>query len=182
MKVKSNKKGFTLLEVMLATAILLIASTMVMQGFLSTMTYSYNSAVYAKDGAKNNAKVTKDLADVAVAKDVSGPSGGENLVLKFGTEESSKTAKFSVLSWSSTDHSGQDIKAAYAENGSSVSNRYALTYTLPAAYKCPKCKSSAKLARDSADEANNYRWFCKACNVYCEDGSSTETEESKSES
>lgn len=48
-----NKKGFTLLEVMLAVAIMAIASTMIMVGFLTTMNYSRNSALYARVGSAN---------------------------------------------------------------------------------------------------------------------------------
>ena len=40
-----TKKGFTLLEVLLATAILVIISSMLMEGFISSMGFSYNSSV-----------------------------------------------------------------------------------------------------------------------------------------
>ncbi len=52
-RITSNKKGFTLLEVMLAVAVLSVASSMVMVGFLTTMTYSKNSALYARVGSSN---------------------------------------------------------------------------------------------------------------------------------
>ena len=52
-RITSNKKGFTLLEVMLSVAIMAISSTMIMVGFLTTMTYSRNSALYSKVGASN---------------------------------------------------------------------------------------------------------------------------------
>ena len=42
-----NKKAFSLLEVLLAMAIMLIASVMIMQGFMSTYSYSGNTKVYA---------------------------------------------------------------------------------------------------------------------------------------
>ena len=38
-----NKKAFSLLEVLLAMAIMLIASVMIMQGFMSTYSYSGNN-------------------------------------------------------------------------------------------------------------------------------------------
>jgi prepilin-type N-terminal cleavage/methylation domain-containing protein len=60
-----NKKGFTLLEVMLAVAILAIVSSMMMTGFLTTMTYSYNSSLYAKIGAGNYANAITAVADLA---------------------------------------------------------------------------------------------------------------------
>lgn len=52
-KIKT-KKGFTLLEVLLATAILVIISSMLMQGFITTMGFSYNSSVYARSAAWNS--------------------------------------------------------------------------------------------------------------------------------
>ena len=52
-RITTNKKGFTLLEVMLAVAIMAVSSTMIMVGFLTTMTYSRNSALYSKVGASN---------------------------------------------------------------------------------------------------------------------------------
>ena len=50
---KTNKKGFTLLEVLLATVILVIASTMIMNGFISVMIFGANNKGYAKSGEAN---------------------------------------------------------------------------------------------------------------------------------
>lgn len=52
-KKKNNKKGFTLVEVMLSVAIMAIASLMIMQGFLSTMNLAHNSSVYSRVGGTN---------------------------------------------------------------------------------------------------------------------------------
>lgn len=54
-RITKNKRGFTLLEVMLAVAIMAVSSTMIMVGFLTTMTYSRNSALYSRVGASNYA-------------------------------------------------------------------------------------------------------------------------------
>ena len=51
--VKSSKAGFTLLEVLLATVILVIASTMIMQGFIAVMVLGANTRSYAKSGENN---------------------------------------------------------------------------------------------------------------------------------
>jgi prepilin-type N-terminal cleavage/methylation domain-containing protein len=40
-----NKKGFTLLETLLSVAILVIISSMMINGFMATITYSHNSSV-----------------------------------------------------------------------------------------------------------------------------------------
>ena len=59
-----NKKGFTLLEVMLAVAIMAIASTMIMVGFLTTMTYSRNTTLYARVGSANYDNCITRLSDM----------------------------------------------------------------------------------------------------------------------
>ena len=49
-----SKIGFTLLEVLLATAILVIGSTMIMKGFISVMVFARNNRNYAKSAARNS--------------------------------------------------------------------------------------------------------------------------------
>jgi prepilin-type N-terminal cleavage/methylation domain-containing protein len=51
-----NKKGFSLLEVMLAVAIMAIVSSMIMYGFMSSMNYANNSSIYARVGAVNTGR------------------------------------------------------------------------------------------------------------------------------
>jgi prepilin-type N-terminal cleavage/methylation domain-containing protein len=48
-----SKRGFTLLEVMLAVVILTIASTMIMKGFIAVMILSKNNSRYAASGEYN---------------------------------------------------------------------------------------------------------------------------------
>ncbi len=48
-----NRKGFTLVETLLATFILVVISTMLVNGFIATMGYSYQTSVYNKSGANN---------------------------------------------------------------------------------------------------------------------------------
>ncbi len=51
---KSNsRKGFTLVETLLAVFILIVVSTMLINGFITTMAYSYQTSVYSKSGASN---------------------------------------------------------------------------------------------------------------------------------
>ena len=50
---RSNRKGFTLVETLLATFILVVISTMLINGFITTMGYSYQSAVYNKSASMN---------------------------------------------------------------------------------------------------------------------------------
>lgn len=58
----NSKKGFTLLEVLLATAILVIISSMLMEGFIAAMGFSYNSSVYSRSAAYNSQLCLTKLA------------------------------------------------------------------------------------------------------------------------
>ena len=58
-----NKKGFTLLETLLATCILVIVSSMLMQGFITAMGYSYNSSVYSRSASYNSQLCITQLAE-----------------------------------------------------------------------------------------------------------------------
>jgi len=49
----NNRKGFTLVETMLSVFILVVMSTMLVNGFITTMGYSYQTAVYNKSAAMN---------------------------------------------------------------------------------------------------------------------------------
>ena len=53
---RHSKKGFTLLEVLLATVIMSIVSLMIMQGFLATMNFAHNNNIYSRSGSANYAK------------------------------------------------------------------------------------------------------------------------------
>ena len=74
-KVKKTKKGFTLLETLLSVALLVIISTMLMNGFMSTMNYSHNTSVYWKSAGGNYAAAMSDLAEYAAHG-----SSGDNAV------------------------------------------------------------------------------------------------------
>lgn len=60
-KIKS-KKGFTLLETLLATAILVIIGSMLMEGFITAMGYSYNSSVYSRSASYNSQLCVQQIA------------------------------------------------------------------------------------------------------------------------
>jgi Tfp pilus assembly protein PilV len=49
----SGAKGFTLVETMLAVFILVTVSTMLINGFVTTMAYSYQTSIYSKSSANN---------------------------------------------------------------------------------------------------------------------------------
>ncbi len=66
----NSKKGFTLLEVLLATAILVIISSMLMQGFITTMGFSYNSSVYSRSAAWNSKLCLTQLGEWSANADL----------------------------------------------------------------------------------------------------------------
>jgi len=49
----AGAKGFTLVETMLGVFILVTVSTMLINGFVTTMAYSYQTSIYSKSGANN---------------------------------------------------------------------------------------------------------------------------------
>ncbi len=58
-----SKKGFTLVEVMLATAIMAMASMMIMNGFIALMNFASNSSVYSRVGASNYGRAAEKLSE-----------------------------------------------------------------------------------------------------------------------
>ena len=58
----NSKAGFTLLEVVLSIAIMLVMTTMMMNGFAATMTYSFHTSVYASTAASNYSKAIGVIA------------------------------------------------------------------------------------------------------------------------
>ena len=49
----NSRKGFTLVETVLAIFILLVVSTMLINGFITTMAYSYQTSIYSKSAGSN---------------------------------------------------------------------------------------------------------------------------------
>ena len=169
---KSSKKGFSLLEVMLAIAIMLVASTMILEGFLTTLAYSANTALYAQCGG-HNSKQMYEAVSTRTGKNgdggaVSITEDGKRFSGTPGTLEMSGgmgTVKYRVNSWKSsntlTTFDGEP------SNNSSF-NRYAVTYCMPD-ITCPYCHKKDHLAIS----AKTYRWMCTACSSYIPESSST---------
>lgn len=57
-----RQKGFTLLETVLSVAIMVIISTMLLNGFAATMGYSYHTSVYSKSASTNYSSCMGTLA------------------------------------------------------------------------------------------------------------------------
>ena len=154
---KKNKKGFTLLEVILAVAIMLIASTMILQGFIATLVYSANTALYAKTGAGNSDK----MYDVVVTKrgknKDTGNTSYDGMNSTVGTIKftfDSGTKSYRVNTWAAKN-AGSKVKAD--EDNNTSFNRYAVTYALPD-IKCDKCG-----VKNVGISAETGKWICTVC-------------------
>lgn len=114
---KSNKKGFTLVETLLATFILVVISTMLVNGFIATMGYSYQTSVYSKSGANNYAACMNKVAEWNTYTD-RGTNGRQK---KLETATGVKQLTFTQTT------TGEQFKTLYV----GVESQYQLTNTIP---------------------------------------------------
>lgn len=176
MKNKSSKKGFTLLEVMLAIAIMVVAATMILEGFLSTLAYSANTALYARSGGYNQKQMYKAIAE---KQGKNGDSGAQTMTDSYMKSFSGSPAtitmtgssigevKYRVNSWKSSHTLTSTMDNESDANVNTSYNRYAVTYCLPD-IKCPVCNKTDKLAIS----AKTYKWMCTRCSCYISETSS----------
>lgn len=85
----STKKGFTLLEVMLAVAVMAISSTMIMEGFIAVMNCSRNSTIYSRVGGAHYAELIKKIADTSATPLASRTYSGTKSTITFSSGISS---------------------------------------------------------------------------------------------
>lgn len=150
-KVKKTKRGFTLLETLLSVALLVIVSTMMMNGFMSSINFSHNTSVFAKSSGNNYKNAMSELGYYAVKAavdkktaystlDGQGASGtmtftgtgvaGTNLILNSDGEL--KVKVFAKTNNDTNLHQNLGL-SDYAENygggdDSFSDNRYSFTY------------------------------------------------------
>lgn len=117
---KSNKKGFTLVETLLATFILVVISTMLVNGFIATMGYSYQTSVYSKSGANNYAACMNKIAEWNTYAD-RGLTGRQSKM------ESVAPSAFKTLEFTATSD-GKKFKTLYV----GVESQFELKNTVPA--------------------------------------------------
>lgn len=164
---KNSKKAFTLLEVMLAVAILVVASAMFLSGFLTSFDYSNNTGVFARLSSRDysNAinKLSAKAADTSIQSKFKLGSGESRTGITVSstnyTEAGTVFADFGAIVWkqapAGTNGEGS-LTYNTAIDGSNVKslNRYSFCYvTKP----CPKC--DGQLRKYKAKDGNIY-WFC----------------------
>jgi hypothetical protein len=92
---QNSRKGFTLVETILATFILFVVSTMLVNGFIAAIGYSYQTSIYNKSSGDNYAVCMQDIGTWSKksksqreidAQDYTSPSGtGGKSTLSFTT-------------------------------------------------------------------------------------------------
>lgn len=86
-----SKSGFTLLEVVLAVVILVVASTMIMKGFVAVMIMGRNSRNYTKSGEQNYRRAMNET----IIRHATAPVQYDNVVVPLtGGVQSTLTAAF----------------------------------------------------------------------------------------
>lgn len=154
---KRSKSGFTLLEVMLATVILTIASTMIMKGFIAVMIFANNNKGFARQSAINNSaamhqfmvnyatgdqqSVIESAASAATHGDLAlVPEPGRYFGFVEGTTIHIATDSFTDQG-GLTDAEGNpypmDIDGSEISSTTLASNRYAFFYDFGSIYQCP---------------------------------------------
>lgn len=129
------KTGFTLLETLLSVAIMVIISTMLLNGFGATMGYSYHTSVYTKAAAANYSGCMNTLSSLHANSNPYGPTGmaannyavvGQIAYKGSGTYNGASSTKKVTISF--------DVSGASTTNGAGTSvlndlNAVAFSYT-----------------------------------------------------
>ena len=169
---KNSKKGFTLLEVMLATAIMTIVSVMIMKGFMSTMNYAHNNNVYNKLGASNYKQALGEITTLV------GYGNGDGLQnrINYLKGKPTTTINYNVMKGGAgvksiqtnavwfvyDDQTGVNVDKTYME-ASVVGNRHSFFYQ-PTQLKCPNDNDSENHKIRYCEVPANHAldgWYCK---------------------
>lgn len=180
MRIKNkSKKGFTLLEVMLAVAILTIASTMIMEGFLATMGYSTNTSIYSRAGAKNYSVTIGKLAEYSTDSDdfykryvnyvpmndsTADYSSVQTSVSIPGAGGFNKT-DIDVQVWKATkgseDYAAYNVTGKYDEDPTVSDNRMSFFYTPSSEHLyCEICKNWGYIGFFKHGADTKADWYC----------------------
>lgn len=138
-----SKSGFTLLEVLLATVIMVIASTMIMQGFIAVMVLGANNRSFAKSGDYNyrlainealvgHATASNQITDITSMDDDT--FGTVSATVVSGSPENFEANRDLGLIIDINAYTNSDAGMTYnvggdeIDNGSVANNRYAFFY------------------------------------------------------
>ena len=165
-KIYKSKKGFTLLEIVLAVAILMIMSTALVQGFLSTLQYSYDTSLYLRMSKSNYGRAVSDLSNYSNRPVESRYNFPVNAILSIGGAASvaglDRSLSVHVNRETNTTITVSDIGSGIAEGSSPVSSRRTNVLYTPGL--CPLCGHSL---RHGTDPNNGNTWVTVCSNADC---------------
>lgn len=165
-KIYKSKKGFTLLEIVLAVAILMIMSTALVQGFLSTLQYSYDTSLYLRMSKSNYGRAVSDLSNYSNSAVGSRYEFSGNATLSIGGAASvaglDRSLSVYVNRETNTNITVSDIGSGIAEGSSPVSSRRTNVLYTPGL--CPLCGSSL---RHGTDPNNGNTWVTVCSDADC---------------
>ena len=165
-KIYKSKKGFTLLEIVLAVAILMIMSTALVQGFLSTLQYSYDTSLYLRMSKSNYGRAVSDLSNYSNSPVESRYDFSGNATLSIGGAASvaglDRSLSVYVNREINTNITVSDIGSGIAEGSSPVSSRRTNVLYTPGL--CPLCGHSL---RHGTDPNNGNTWVTVCSNADC---------------
>ena len=165
-KIYKSKKGFTLLEIVLAVAILMIMSTALVQGFLSTLQYSYDTSLYLRMSKSNYGRAVSDLSNYSNSAVGSRYEFSGNATLSIGGAASvaglDRSLSVYVNREINTNITVSDIGSGIAEGSSPVSSRRTNVLYTPGL--CPLCGHSL---RHGTDSLNGNTWVTVCSNAAC---------------
>jgi len=152
-KSTSVKRGFTLLETMLAVGLLVIVSLVVYQGFVSTMQLTKNTSLFEKSGNISAGVINNSLQNSNAAPSVT-PSQGLFLQ-NSGTYAFQRVVSVTVYkAVTATNTNYGDPK--YYENPTNTTNRSGFTFQGPL---CPNDHTELKWYLRT-DGSGTYSLFC----------------------
>ena len=165
-KIYKSKKGFTLLEIVLAVAILMIMSTALVQGFLSTLQYSYDTSLYLRMSKSNYGRAVSNLSNYSNRAVGDRYEFSGNATLSIGGAASvaglDRSLSVYVNRETNTTITVSDIGSGIAEGSSPVSSRRTNVLYTPGL--CPLCGHSL---RHGTDPLNGNTWVTVCSNADC---------------
>lgn len=147
---KTSKRGFTLLETMLAVALLLIVTMIAYEGFMTTLNYAGDTALADRVSNQNAGVVYQAVGQKVNGGAYDGSSGsGAVMISGNGYVGVYKVGVVSSSSGMSVFSSGSE----YADDSAFINttNRHGFYYT---ARVCPKCGKELEYYEETNEEGD----------------------------
>ena len=152
----NNRKGFTLVETILAIFILIVVSTMLINGFITTMAYSYQTSVYSKSAGSNYKACMNQIGTWShyTNKGANGREAhGQNYIT--GAANNGVTNKHTLSFSGTTTNSFESLSVAVEKNTG-------LGYTVPGALSYNSNQYAPK-ANALSDNRTTFLYYPEYC-------------------